>query len=216
MKKLFTFLLFAFFVVQFSAQTKGKLTYSIDFTSDKPEMSAALPMMQGSGMEFFFTPDNTRANVTIGMMMTMNTIVDLKAKKGLMLMQMMGSKIATPLDLSQPSPANISNYTKVDSKPETKDVLGFKAEKAVFKDQDGNNYTVWFTKSLKPNMDRIEQLNMFKVDGLPLEFEFEAQGMKSKFTATKFEKDVDNALFSLKIPEGFQEMSEEELSNMGQ
>jgi len=188
----------------------------MDFDSTNPEMAMAIPMLQGSTMEMFFIPDFSRANVLMGSFMKMNTVIDVKAKKGLMLMEMMGNKIATPMDLAKPPLQEKPNYTVVKITPETKSILGFKCDKNILKSDDGTEITIWTTKELKGNFKGIEQLDQFPVDGFPMEFSMDTNGMNVHYIATQFDKEVpDSGFFSLEIPEGYTIMSEEDLAKMG-
>jgi hypothetical protein len=83
------------------AQKKGQISYSMDFASDNPEMAMALPMMQGSTMELYFMPDKSKIDMTMGTFMKMNTVVDVQADKGLLLMEMMGNKTDTEMKHSE-------------------------------------------------------------------------------------------------------------------
>lgn len=215
MKRLLSIVLFLISFVNLLAQSRGKIAYKIEFTSDKPEMAMALPMMQGSTMELAFMPEKARANIMMGVFMKMNTITDSKTQKGLLLMEMMGNKTATPIDISNKN-SDVPKLTVVKSTNETKDILGFKCTKTILKDENGNEFTIWASKDLKGSFKGIQQLEQFPVDGVPLEFTFDSNRMKAYFVATKFDKDVDEAMFKQDIPEGFTLVKEDELASMGQ
>jgi len=216
MKHFFFILALFFAIAQSTAQTKGTITYKMDFSSDNPDMAMALPMMQGSTMEISFVPEKSRASVKMGMIMTMNTITDAKTKKGLLLMEMMGSKNATFIDLSKDDKDSQANYTVEKTAPEFKNILGFKCKKFVLKDEAGSEFVIWATTDLKIPTKGIEQLSQFSVDGFPLEFTLDSNGMKAYFLATNFDKNVDESIFKMDVPEGYTVLTEEELENMGQ
>lgn len=100
MKQLFLSLLLLLVIKTASAQTTGQISYKMDFSTDNPDMAMALSMMEGSTMDLFFIPGKAKTNVQMGSFMKMVTTTDIKLGKGLMLMEMMGSKTATALKIS--------------------------------------------------------------------------------------------------------------------
>lgn len=215
MKHLFTIVALFFTISQFSAQTKGKLTYTMDFSSDNPEMAMAVGMMEGSSLELSFIPEKTRASVQMGAFVKLNTITDSKAQKSLVLMDAMGSKTATFIDLKKVAEKK-TVFSSIKPTAETKTIAGLKCTKTLLKDEYGVDYTVWSTKDIKVSTKGIEQLNQFPVDGVPVEFTLNSNEMNIHFLTTKFEKVVDENQFGMDIPEGYKEISQEELEAMGQ
>lgn len=214
MKHLLLSILFLAVVGTSTAQTTGKISYALDFASDNPEMAMALPMMQGSTMDLSFMPDKSKIDMTMGTFMKMNTVVDSKANKGLMLMEVMGSKTATELDLSK-ADADKTEEANVEVTSETKDILGYKCTKTIVRDAEGNEAIMWVAKDLKASLKGQQQFGNSKVNGTPLEFSTVNNGMTIHFVATKFDKKVDKKVFSLTIPEGYTQVSEDDLKNMG-
>ena len=62
MKRILLSILFLATVGMSVAQTKGQISYSMDFSSDNPDMAMALPMMQGSTMELYFMPGKSKVD----------------------------------------------------------------------------------------------------------------------------------------------------------
>lgn len=195
------------------AQTTGQISYSMDFSSDNPDMAMAIPMMQGSTMELFFIPEKSKIDMTMGTFMKMNTIVDTKANKGLMLMEVMGSKSAT--EMKDISKAENTEEPKVEVTSETKDIVGYKCTKTISRDADGNETIMWIATDLKASLKGHQQFGNSKLAGVPLEFSTVNNGMSIHFVATKYTKKVDKKIFSMAIPEGYTVVSEEDLKNMG-
>ncbi|MNK55529.1 hypothetical protein D3C87_745420 [compost metagenome] len=214
MKHLLLSILFLAVVGTSTAQTTGQISYTMDFASDNPEMAMALPMMQGSTMELYFMPDKSKIEMTMGTFMKMNTVADTKANKGLMLMEVMGSKTATELDLSK-SDAEKTEDANVEVTSETKEIVGYKCTKTIVRDADGNEAIMWIAKDMKASLKGQQQFGNSKISGVPLEFSTVNNGMTIHFVATKFNKKVDKKVFSLAIPEGYTKVSEEDLKNMG-
>lgn len=214
MKHLLLSILFLAVVGTSTAQTTGQISYALDFASDNPDMAMALPMMQGSTMDLYFMPDKSKIEMTMGTFMKMNTVADTKANKGLMLMEVMGSKTATELDLSK-ADAEQKEEPNVEVTSETKDIVGYKCTKTIVRDADGNEMIMWIAKDLKASLKGQQQFGNSKISGVPLEFSTVNNGMTIHFIATKFNKKVDKKVFSMDIPEGYTKVSEEDLKNMG-
>ncbi len=215
MKQLFFSLLLLIVIKTASAQTTtGRVTYKMDISSDNPDMAMATTMMDGSVMDLFFSPDKSKMSMTLGMFMTMNTVVDVKADKSLMLMEVMGNKSAIETKLSELAKDAKKEDTKIETTTETKEIIGFKCKKAILKTEDGVEMIMWYTTDLIAALEGFQQFNTKGINGVPLEFATEQQGLKMHFTATKFEKTVDEKIFSLTIPEGYTLMSLDDLKNM--
>lgn len=215
MKHLLLSILFLAVVGTSIAQTTGQISYSMDFASDNPEMAMALPMMQGSTMELYFKPEKSKIEMTMGTFMKMNTVTDVKADKGLVLMEMMGNKTATEMKLSDADKKENMEEPKVEITSETKDIIGYKCTKTISRDADGNETIMWIATDLKASLKGQQQFGSSKINGVPLEFSTVNNGMTIHFIATKFTKKVDKKIFSLSIPEGYTVMTEEDLKNMG-
>ncbi|WP_343635883.1 hypothetical protein [Fluviicola sp.] len=215
MKHLLLSILFLAVVGTSIAQTTGQISYSMDFASDNPDMAMALPMMQGSTMELYFMPDKSKIEMTMGTFMKMNTVADVKANKGLLLMEIMGNKTATELtDLSKAEKEK-TEEPKVEVTSETKDIVGYKCTKTIVRDADGNEAIMWIATDLKASLKGQQQFGNSKINGVPLEFSTVNNGMTIHFIATKFNKKVDKKVFGMDIPEGYTKVSEEDLKQMG-
>ncbi len=198
-----------------TAQATGQVSYKIDFSSDNPDMAMATSMMEGSTMELFFMAGKARADVKMGAFMDMSTITDSKSDKSLMLMSVMGQKMAVENKLSEADKEAAKNAPKATITKETKEIIGFKCTKATIKTEDGKELVIWFTTELNASLAGLEQFANIGVNGVPLEFATEQNGMNVKFVATKFDKKVEEKVFSLTVPEGYTVVTPEELEKMG-
>jgi GLPGLI family protein len=101
---------------------------------------------------------------------------------------------------------------------EKKDILGFECKKAILMDEQGNESTFWYTEEIVVSKKGQNYLND-KVPGFPLEYDINNSGFKMTMTASSAEKSLKknerNELFNLTVPEGYKEMSLEDLKNMG-
>lgn len=196
----------------FSQTTEGQISYKIEITGDSPEMANAATMLQGSLMELYFIKDKTAVEMKMGEMMKMKTSIDAKLNKGIILMEVMGNKIATKIDdvkNNEESPKE-----EIVATAETKTILGFNCKKYIKKNEQGKTLIIWTTKDIVTNL--VGQQQFVKADlGIPLEFSTSDDGMTMNFTATSFNKKVDSSIFKLDVPEGYNVMTEEELKQMG-
>lgn len=196
----------------FSQTTEGQISYKIEFTSDSPEMASAAMMLKDSWMELYFAKDKTAVDLKMGEMMKIKTAIDTKINKGIILMEVLGSKIATKIDQVKNKEEN--SYQQAVATSETKNILGFKCKKYLQRDSKGEELIIWATKDIDMNLVGQEQFANVEI-GVPLEFSTNDEGMTMNFTATKFNIKVDPSIFKLDVPEGFTVMTEEELKGLG-
>lgn len=181
-------------------------------------------MLKGSTMTLFFSPNNNRVEMNMGMIMQTKVISDYKAQKGIMLMDGMMGKKATEMDLSKKDESKEGDESgnddglTIEKTSDTKKIAGFKCVKYIITTEEGAVMNYWVTDELIVDKEGIEYMSK-KVDGFPLEFEVSAEGMTMVFTATEVEKNLKahnkKELFDMKIPEGYEVMSEEDLKGMG-
>jgi hypothetical protein len=215
MKHILTSILFLLTVSLSMGQTTGQISYTMDFSSDNPDMAMAIPMMQGSTMEMYFMPKKTRIDMTMGTFVKMNNTVDVKADKGLLLMEVMGNKTATELTPSKTEKEKSATPPTIEVTSETKEIIGFKCTKMISRDAEGNEVTMWVTSDLKAALNGQQQFANSNVNGVPLEFTAFNGGLNIHFIATAYNKKVSKKLFSLKVPEGYKIVTEEDLKTMG-
>ncbi len=203
----------------FGQITEGKISYAIEMSSDDPNMQAQFAMLQGSKMDMMFNNEYSRVEFNMGMIMKMVTITDVKGDKGLMLMSgMMGNKaIKISSDDITKTTEKAPKY-EIEETKESKKILGYKCTKYILTTEEGTEVTYWTTSEI----DAPTKNNSYipsNIKGFPLQFETEQAGMKMTFTATEFKntlKGLDKKeLFNFSIPEGYEEMSMEDLKGMG-
>ena len=73
----------------------------------------------------------------MGTFMKMNTTVDVKTQKGLLLMEVMGSKRASEINLSDDNTEN-TTAPKTIVTNETKTIIGYKCTKIIAQGEDGS------------------------------------------------------------------------------
>jgi GLPGLI family protein len=217
MKNLFiAFLTIVTFTVK-GQITEGHVSYKIDCVSDNPDMQMAVTMLQGSTMEIYFTEGLTRSEMKMGTMMNISTLTDEKTGDLLMLMSGMIGKnaILTTLDEinKEKEETPEMEVTLVD---ETKVIMGYVCKKAIITAEDGSESVFWYTEDIKVAAKGQSYLNE-NVPGFPLEYEINNSGLKMVLTVTDIEKKIKKAgdLFDFKIPEGYKQMTIDQLKGMG-
>jgi GLPGLI family protein len=200
-----------------SAQMKeGHLKYSIEVTSDNPDMAMIVGMMQGSKMDIYFADNETRVDMEMGSMMKTITIADTDKKETLTLMSgMMGNTaIKQPISNPEAEAEGEEDDIEVILEDETKDILGYTCKKAIIVDADGNESVFWYTDEIAINTEGQNVLSS-KIPGQPLQMEVPTNGMNMTMTAIEFteklKKKLKTSLFDMTIPEGYTVKSTEEL-----
>ncbi|MBL4862777.1 MAG: hypothetical protein JKY09_07160 [Crocinitomicaceae bacterium] len=204
--------------VSASAQlTQGHVSYSVEMSTDNPQMEAMISMMQGSTFDIYFKDDFSKTVVKMGAMVTMSTITDGDSEEMLLLLEgMMGKKaIKSTLADMKAEAAEVPEHeiTLVD---ETKEIEGYTCKKAIITDEDGNETVYWYTEEIEIKKGGQSYLSE-EIPGFPLEFEVNQGGMILSLTATNFDKKIKDAdeVFDMHIPDGFDEMTLEQLQSMG-
>lgn len=214
MKKIIctTMLFIGLTTTAFAQLKEAKVSFDMKFASDNPEMQMGISMMEGSKMSLEFMPGKSKSVVSMGMMGTMTTITDMKEKKALSLMDMMGMKYAMESDLDKKDEE--ASEPEIQTTSETKKILGYNCTKVIVT-QDGQTVDMWVTKEIDAFLGGQNYFNE-KAPGFPLEFVVNNEEMSVSMTATEVKKGADKKAFSLKVPEGYEVKTEEEMMMMGQ
>ena len=217
MKSLLITLSLLLAVNSFSQLEEGSIKYDIEMSSDDPNMSMAINMMKGSTMEMYFTPNFSRVDVNMGMMMNMSTISDLEKNEHLMLMSGMMGKKAIPMteeDLEK-NKQDKPNFTVVLTE-ETKEILGYNCVKYILTTEEGQDITYWATEEIVASTKGNQYMDT-SIKGFPLAFETLNQGMKMSFEAVDLKESLKDkeSLFDLSIPKGYDAMTMDELKSLG-
>ena len=215
MTKFFSFLtlcLLTVSTVTLSAQKKvsnGQVVFEVtDISSEMPEAQ----MMKGSELVYVFTGDDQKIDMSMmGGMMRVHSMFQPKNDKPVVLMDMMGKKVQ--LDLSEEEAA----MTKPDMgdiditylKGEKKEIAGYKCSKAKIDAGEGVTFEVYLTDKINPQASYFQEL--FKgIQGFPLQFYVEMEGVGVTLTAQSVTDRVDASAFS--VPAGYEKMTAEEFS----
>ena len=197
--------------------SEGHLSYKLNFTSSDPQMSQMTGMLDGSTMDVYFKGQAARSEMKMGTIMTVTTIATEANDNILMLMDgMVGKKaILQSMEEMNEQEEEQPDY-EVEITDETKKILDYTCQKAIFTDEEGNEMTMWFTKDIVINKKGQRYMSE-KIEGVPLEFEMKQNGMTMKFTATQVEDKLTakNDYFNQEVPAGYELMDKEALKKMG-
>jgi hypothetical protein len=218
MKKFIPILLIAFVFASFSSQVnaqlkeKGVLNISITgLTTDDPNMNAMLGLIKDTKTVFYFTPEQTRVSVQAGGgMVNSNVFHDNKTGKSLMLMDVMGKKIAVEMNTDEAVAKAEKPETTVKFEvfeDETLTIVGMECVKV--KVTDTNNpkmkMTLYCTKQISGKPSFLKELDTAGIPGFPLKYNIKMEGMDITYEATSYSPDVDPSVF-LKSTDGYEIM----------
>ncbi|MDA9262431.1 DUF4412 domain-containing protein [bacterium] len=196
-------------ILSVNAQTfEGEITYKITY-SDLPAEAEIYKAMLPKKSIVVMKNEKTMTEQKLMGMIKMKVISNTKTNKAVMLMDALGKKIMMEEDI-KPDETPKSDYTVTKSK-ETKIIAGYKCNKAILKDSEGNEVIYWYTKSL-PGY-KGQNIPNVNIEGFPMEFEIKQETMGMKMTVTTVDKkEISNSIFE--IPEGYEKMTKEEMQEM--
>lgn len=190
-----------------------KIDYKVDLNDPNMDPMAKM-MMSSAKMSISFLGAKSRVEMNMNMMMKTVAINDESTKKSIVLMDMMGKKMAMVPD---DDPETLKeNYNATATKTgKSKTVAGYKCDEYIVKSQDGDQMHIWCTTKIKPS-SKATDFSYKNVDGYPLEMDMVQDGMKMKMTATKvYLEKPDAKLFSTAVPAGYEVKSQKEIMGMG-
>lgn len=211
MKKKFVPIFFLFAIVmgiQAQAQkiNQCKVDYDVEIL-EAPEMDEMTKaMMADMTISLAFKDKAARVEMYMAMMNVV-VIADDEAKKGVMLMEMMGQKMAKPMDESELDQGNepLEDY-EVEITGRTKKIAGHVCKEAVVTAAEGGTYTVWYTEDIEVEAQSTGY-TYSKIEGFPLEMDIDQDDMKIRMKASEVStKGLTDDMFSTEIPAGYQLM----------
>lgn len=190
-----------------SDKFEGTITYEITYL-ELPENVQGLESMLPSEMKMYFKGQKIALDQAV-MGGSQRIVVDNEDSSSFILMDMLGQKICVVLTKEE-----LRGSAKKQTKPnisyidEKKKILKYNCKKAIVK-QDSSETTVYYTDKLN-----IEHHQDFEyLNGFPLEYETNSNGMKMRITATAIDENAVRQSEFI-IPEGYTKMSMEELQEM--
>jgi len=187
---------------------EGKIVFAMDFGKMDEQTKAMMPTESVA----YYKNGNARVEMSMGMGMKNTTITKSEEKKTVILMDMMGQKMAITTAGETPEGKKMTAETKVTVTSETKMIAGYKCTKAIMeiptKDKETQRSEVWFTKELGIPKTQLDG-PMSKIDGAILQYSMVQGPITITLTAKEITKQtVDNSMFV--VPDGYKVMTMEE------
>ena len=207
--KLIPFLLLLFLLGGLQAEAQKikqcKIDYDVEIL-ESPDMDPmAQQMMKGMVMSMAFQDKASRIEMNMSMGSTV-VIVDDAKKEGVVLMDMMGMKMATemgPEDFEQNEDVDANYDVEITGK--TKKIAGHQCKQAIVK-AEGGDLEVWFTEDIEVE-GTAPGYSYSKINGFPLQMETQQDGVHMRMTANKVSMDkMDDSMFDTSVPQGYQMM----------
>lgn len=196
------------------AATEGRVVYDMKISGKDIDPMMAM-MMNGANVDVAFKGEKTRAAMKMTMMNS-TAVIDNQAKKGLVLINAMGKKMAMEMKPEDFQDQQKKGDYKVIKTTSTKTIANYLCNLAYVQDSTGEKFEVWYTPKIKYD-GSASGFSYDGIDGLPLEIEINQDGMKMRLLAKSVKLGAqDAALFDLKVPAGYELKTAEELQKMGQ
>lgn len=185
--------------------SEGKVEYTVDASSMDPTMAA---FMQGMSMVAYFNEDQLRVDMNMGMMGTTTSIGNAKTNESIILMNVMGNKLA----VNKMPDTNAPEWT-MQTTSETKTIAGYVCKKTILKSDEG---TLVFYVTDQISTPKVKsELQLEKLNGYPLQIELSAGSESFFMVATKVTPGpVDKAKFNTSVPEGYEVITAEDMMKM--
>lgn len=191
--------------VAFPQDFEGRISYRINY-GDLPEEMKAYESMLPREMNYLVKGDKSKMTQPSAMGGETIVIADQGSNKTTVLINSMGYKVAVSSDMGEKE-GKAPDIQYVDG---SKNIAGYDCKKAILTDENGIKTTLWYTEEI-PALDI--NLGLEGINGLPLEFESEQNGINAKIVANSVtEESVADSEFV--IPEGYEEMNQEEFQEM--
>ena len=194
-----------------NAQTfEGEITYKITYSDLPAEAEMYKAMLPKKSVVVMKNEKTMTEQNTMGIM-KMKVVGNSKTSKSTILMDVMGKKIMMENDVNDEEIKEAQSEFEVIKKSETRTIAGYKCNKAILKNKEGNEVIYWYTEELPgykgKNMPNVD------IDGFPMEFEIKQEAMSMKMTVSNVnKKSIDDSVFD--IPEGYEKMSKEDMQKM--
>lgn len=183
---------------------EGKIVYELEYEDVPEELEAYISMFPSESVTYM-GKGFTRAEQDMGMG-SKQTVISEVGGKTIMLLDMMGQKIM--VDMTTPS-TDDETEPKVEVTNETETIAGYACKKAIITTAGGDEFEVFFTEEIPNGNSQFKALS-----GMPMQFETEANGM-TVITRAKTVEAMKVADVYKEVPEGYTEMTMEELEALG-
>lgn len=186
--------------------TEGRVNYKVDAKSLDP---AIAQFLQNLSMVVYFSGDQLRVDMNMGLLGTTTTIADAKTGKTVTLMNMMGNKLAVN---EIPEEAKELIWTAEPTEV-VKTIAGYECRKTLVKSSQTSMVYCVTDKIAAPKVRSEFQLDI--INGFPLEIDMTTNGFAFTMIATGvFPEPVPASRFSQVIPDGYELMTPDEMLQM--
>lgn len=214
-KKLFGLLLIAFSnIVMFAQKTsfEGIVKYDVTFDNAANIPAEAAAMLKGSEIVIYIKGDKQRADANM-MLQKTTSITDNKNKTVITLMDVMGQKYLIQMSEDEVK-KELANGPETEIKPleGTKMIAGYTCKKAQVTIKKNGAYemnsTVYYTEEIPSSKLKPVYKGL---NGCPLEYSVNANGINMKFTAKSISKEsISDGTFE-PVCEGYTKIKAEDL-----
>lgn len=202
--------------------TQGKVTYSMEFDSDDPDIKSQMSMMGEMTRSTTFKEGLLREETSSSMFSNLS-VFDLNKGKVMMLMDvpMMDMKKGgfTTVDEMKEKMGGNDDVEKPETdvnRNKKKTIAGYECYQVTITDAEGYVTTMWVTDMIKaprnPQYDRGEESE--EEIGFPMYIEIEQEQIYIIMEASEVSDQVPADAFKMKLPEGYEEATPEEIMQM--
>jgi GLPGLI family protein len=190
---------------------EGTIQYEIeyeDLNDQMKQMEAMLPKEMTVQIKDGYsktTQPNAMGGETV-------VISEIQSGESITLMDMMGNKVALRTKAEDLKEKQEEADVEIEYLDETKEIAGYDCKKAIITAGDGSEIVVFYTEEL-PSANVGNQAQ--QIDGFPMQMEISQEMFTMISSVSSVEKGKVKKI-KMEVPEGFKEMTQEELQNMMQ
>ncbi len=220
MKKLTSILFILTLLISLSvnAQKKAKpftgvISFNISFEGRElePNEKAQMP----TEIKTYYGKDNLIRTDQISAMGSVSSISNTATNESTVLFDMMGQKMAVKSTKKEYDESVKDLKYDVTYTDDTKTILGYKCKKAIVKDKDGKEMTVYYTQDINVNNPNANNPAFKDIKGVALEYTQPTadEDLTLHLTAKEVKKSkVKKSMFT--IPAGYKTITKEEFKSM--
>ena len=200
--------------ISFAQTSEGHIVYNVTVSSDNPEMEMVIDMMQDANLEVYFKGHQSYTLMSMGAMMTMKTIISDSGDVLMLMSGMMGSKAIKTTNKELEGAENDEEDVEVTLADGTKTIAGYECKKAIITTDGGSEVIFWYTDEIVAAAGNRGNMNG-KIPGIALAFEADENGLSMTYSATTVTLSVDDSVFNMDVPAGYEVISFADFTNLG-
>jgi hypothetical protein len=216
MKKSILSLIFGCCFFAAFAQFEGPIVYGVSLPDAGGENGSLMASMMPSEATLMVGKSKSRVEMKMGMGMQNITIVDKKTNEAVVLMDMMGNKMAMTITEKDVQKGKEKSSFKLKSldKGDNTIIAGFPCKHAVYEDENGSQFDVYYSEKFGKETYSGSMDNPFKeVKGLMLKYTVATNGIKMTMTAKSVtEGKIDESKFI--VPSDYKKVSQDDIRKM--